>query len=192
MIHKKNILYLLLLPSTCLFADRYSEDEIGGGGSDNILIYLIFIVVGWLAISTIINIVKDAIRQTKEEIDTGRLPIKAEIRKQIKILIKQEIQSFPLTFGDYLLNFYVYGLGFVLGGLFGAISSANNVSIVNILWGASFIGIPWCLVFYLMLGRGVSEANKQKIRAKYSQYQNLPDDIEKLRKIRDHLINKKI
>ena len=69
MIHKKNILYLLLLPSTCLFADRYIEDEIGGGGSDNILIYLIFFVVGWLAISTIINIVKDAIRQTKEEID---------------------------------------------------------------------------------------------------------------------------
>ncbi|ENV16482.1 hypothetical protein [Acinetobacter guillouiae] len=191
MILKKNILYLLFFPSTCLYADRYIEDEIGGGGSDSILIYLILIVVGWLAISTIINAVKDAIRQTKVEIDTGRLPIKAEIRKHIKLLIKQEIKSLPLTLEDYLLNIYVYGLGFILGGLFGALSNVNQISIENVLWGATFIGIPWCLVFYLILGRGVSEANKQKIRAKYSQYKNLPNDIEKLRKIRDHLLNKK-
>ena len=78
---------LLLLTSFHVYADRYIEDEVGGGGSDKVFIYLILIVVGWLAISFIKDMVKEAIRQTKEDVDSGRLPIKTEIRKQVKLII---------------------------------------------------------------------------------------------------------
>ena len=183
---------LLLLTSFHVYADRYIEDEVGGGGSDKVFIYLILIVVGWLAISFIKDMVKEAIRQTKEDVDSGRLPIKTEIRKQVKLIIAHEIKTFPLTQEDYLLNLYVYGLGIGLGGLFGALGSPNDISSANIISGALLFGVPWCLVMFIVFGRGISEANKQKIKAKYSKYQNLPDDLEQLKKIRNEVMSIKI
>lgn len=182
----------LLLTSFHVFADRYIEDEVGGGGSDKVFIYLILIVVGWLAVSFVKDMVKEAIRQTKEDVDSGRLPIKTEIRKQVKLIIAHEIKTFPLTQEDYLLNLYVYGLGIGLGGLFGALGSPNDISSANIISGALLFGVPWCLVMFIVFGRGISEANKQKIKAKYSKYQNLPDDLEQLKRIQNEVMSIKI
>lgn len=184
------IVCTLFITSFHTFADRYIEDEVGGGGSDKFLIYLIFIVVGWLVISFITDIVKEAIKQTKEDIDSGRLPLKTEIRKKINLRIKHEIKTFPLTIEDYLLNFYVYGLGFVMGGIFGAIDNPNDMSITNVISGALLFGVPCYFIMYMMIGRGVSKANKDKIKEKYSKYDKLPDDIEQLKKIRDQFLNK--
>ena len=189
----RKILVALFLFATSfyVFADRYIEDEVGGG-SDKVFIYLILIIVGWLAVSFIKDMVKEAIRQTKEDVDSGRLPIKTEIRKQVKLIIAHEIKTFPLTKEDYLLNFYIYGLGIGLGGLFGALGSPNDISSANIISGALLFGVPWCLVIFIVFGRGISEANKQKIRAKYSQYQNLPNDLEQLKKIRNEVMSIKL
>ncbi|WP_336938059.1 hypothetical protein [Acinetobacter modestus] len=182
----------LFVTSFYVFADRYIEDEVGSGGSDKVFIYLILIVVGWLAVSFIKDMVKEALRQTKEDVDSGRLPIKTEIRKQVKLIIAHEIKTFPLTQEDYLLNFYVYGLGIGLGGLFGALGSPNDISSANIISGALLLGVPWCLFMFIVFGRGISEANKQKIRAKYSKYHNLPDDLEQLKKIQNEVMSVKI
>ena len=183
------IVFALFITSFHTFADRYIEDEVGGG-SDKFLIYLILIIVGWLAISFLTDMIKDAIKQTKEEINSGRLPLKTEIRKQINLRIQYEIKTFPLTIEDYLLNFYVYGLGFVMGGIFGAIDNPNDMSITNIISGALLFGVPSCFIMYISFGRGVSKANKDKIKEKYSKYDKLPDDIEQLKKIRDQFLNK--
>ena len=79
-----------------------------------------------------------------------------------------------------------------MGGLFGALGSPNDISSANIISGALLFGVPWCLVIFIVFGRGISEANKQKIRAKYSQYQNLPNDLEQLKKIRNEVMSIKL
>lgn len=144
------LIFLSIIPIYA-FADRYgiyNEDYYTGGGSDKILIYLALIFIGYVIVSALINVVKDAIRETREDVDSGRLALKTEIKDQIKRLVKQEIRSLTLTQKDYLLNLYIYGLGFVLGGLIGVLQSQPSIS--SVIFYALLIGIFWSLIAYIL------------------------------------------
>lgn len=106
--------------------------------------------------------------------------IKDEIHQYAHSLIQKEIDPIELKQKENRIWFYV-PLGFFLIPYY---IEENKSWIVGIISGVfvSFIaGFILSIIF--------QKDDKQKaIRAKYSKYQNLPDNLEQLKKIRDEII----
>ncbi|KXZ74213.1 hypothetical protein AVENLUH5627_00148 [Acinetobacter venetianus] len=101
MINRKNILYLLILPSTHLFADRYGvyDDDYVSSGGDNILYGIILLIFfGFLAFNFIIKsliklleLIQVLLR--KHDYNSKCRILKIEIKRKIKNLILQEVKN---------------------------------------------------------------------------------------------------
>ena len=116
--------------------------------------------------------------------DTECNKIKDEIHQRIHFLIQKEIEPIELKQKENRMWFYV-----PLGFFFIPYYVEENKS-----WIAGiFLGVFVSFIVGFILSVFFQKDDKQKaIRDKYDKYQNLPDDLEQLKRIQNEVMSIKI
>lgn len=195
MINRKIILYLLILPSSHLFADRYGiyDDDYVSSGGDSILYgFILLIFLGFLAYNFIINsliklleLIQVVLR--KQDYNSKCHILKTEIKHKIRFLILQEVKNTTKS-PQYIKYCYLIPLGIILFLLH-----------VNDMYADSFLlSLLLLTIFTLLIGVVLHffyiafiEINAYlKASKKYKQFKNLPhnyDDLIKIKNIVDSI-----
>lgn len=195
MINRKTILYLLILPSTHLFADRYGiydDDYVSSGGDDILYGIILLIFLGFWAFNFIIKsliklleLIQVLLR--KHDYNSKCHILKIEIKHKIKNLILQEVKNTTKS-SQSIKYCYLIPLGIIHFLLL-----VNNIYVESIL-----LSILLLTVFTLLIGvvlhffyvTFIEVTAYFKISKKYKQFKKLPhnyDDLIKIKNIVDSI-----
>ncbi|MFW1850081.1 hypothetical protein ACG9XR_05850 [Acinetobacter guillouiae] len=195
MINRKTILYLLILPSTNLLADRYGiyDDDYVSSGGDSIFYGLIFLIfLAFLAYNFIIKsliksleLIKVVLR--KHDYNSKCNILKTEIKHKIRFLILQEVKNTTKS-SQYIKYCYLIPLSIIHFFLF-----ANDVYTESILLSLSLLAIFTPLigvVLHFLYIASIEVTTYFRASKKYKQFRKLPhsyDDLIKIKNIVDSI-----
>lgn len=195
MINRKFILYLLILPSTHLFADRYGiyDDDYVSSGGDGILYAIILLIfLGFLVLNFILNsliklfeLIQVVLK--KHDYNSKCHILKTEIKCKIKFLILQEVKNTTIS-SKYIKYCYLTPLGIIHFLLL-----VNDMYVDSILLSVLLLTIFTLLigvVFQFFYVAFIEVTTYIKASKKYKQFKNLPhnyDDLIKIKNIVDSI-----